>query len=261
MNRFGHHWMKCLLAVVSAMVVALAVDAETNITLRHIGYMRSQADWIPPARVSVPIGEKVVVSAPDIPGYVWFKNGVPQSSVTGNVLTLDPAKPDDAGSYFYDWPGMKIPESLGSQTLVLSVAPAQRFLNLSSRGLAGTGAQTLINGFVVSGLSEKTILLRVIGPSLAQFGVTGVLAAPTATVYDSSGKVFPGKFTYPRNGIADEKADFAAAAAKVGAFPIQPGTADFATIRPFPPGAYTIHVNSADGSTGVVLVELYEVPE
>src|SRR5213075_1304872 len=59
-------------------------------------------------------------------------------------------------------------------------------LNLSTRGLVGTGDNVLIGGFIVTGADPKTVVLRALGPSLSGFGLSGVLADPGLKVYDSS---------------------------------------------------------------------------
>ena len=60
-----------------------------------------------------------------------------------------------------------------------------RLSNLSVRTSAGTGDQALILGFVIRGSGSKQILVRGIGPGLAQFGVDGTLTDPILTLFDS----------------------------------------------------------------------------
>ena len=52
-----------------------------------------------------------------------------------------------------------------------------------------SGDNVLINGFVVSGPGPKTVVVRALGPSLSSFGLSGVLADPVLTVYNSSGEI------------------------------------------------------------------------
>ena len=60
-------------------------------------------------------------------------------------------------------------------------------LNLSTRGLASTGDDVLIGGFIITGTQPKTLVLRGLGPSLSGFGLSGVLSDPVLRVYNSSG--------------------------------------------------------------------------
>ena len=68
-------------------------------------------------------------------------------------------------------------------------AVGPRVLNLSTRGTVSTGDNVLINGFIITGTDPKTVVLRALGPSLSDFGLSGVLADPVLSVYNSSGTV------------------------------------------------------------------------
>ncbi len=137
-------------------------------------------------------------------------------------------------------------------TISLVNAPSSRLLNLSSRGTAGTGDETQIVGFVVSSGADKQVLVRAVGPGLADFGVDGALADPGLTIFDVDGNVM---------GTNDDwvAADVAEATSAVGAFAFADGSADAAILMTLPAGAYTAQVDNDSGVEGVVLVEIYEV--
>ena len=62
--------------------------------------------------------------------------------------------------------------------------------NVSTRGLVGTGENVVIAGFITSGGDGSTqVVVRGLGPTLVQFGVSGTLADPTVTLMDSNGNV------------------------------------------------------------------------
>lgn len=130
-----------------------------------------------------------------------------------------------------------------------------RLTNTSVRAQVGGGAGVIIPGLVVSPGEFKTVLIRAVGPGLAGLGVANHLREPVLTL-------FAGPEAFERNAgwsEAENAAEIASAAAAVGAFPLQPDSADSAILTTLSPGAYTLHVSSADGTTGVALVEVYAV--
>src|SRR5207244_2155745 len=64
-----------------------------------------------------------------------------------------------------------------------------RLANISSRGLVQAGDDVMIGGFIVGGAESGDVLIRAIGPSLAQFNVSGVLSDPTLELHDGAGAV------------------------------------------------------------------------
>ncbi len=134
--------------------------------------------------------------------------------------------------------------------------PAARLTNISVRAQVGTGAAILIPGFVVSGSGAETLLIRADGPSLAQFGVPGLLAQPSLAVYDGTGSMIASNTVW---GTNPNPAQIAALSAQVGAFAFAPGSADSALMVNLPAGTYTVHVSGVGSTTGVALAEVYEV--
>lgn len=140
-------------------------------------------------------------------------------------------------------------------------AAGARLVNLSNRGYVGTGNELMIPGFVVSEPGPKTFLMRAIGPTLIEHGVSGVLADPQLHVYrrDSTGaeQLILANDNWGENGDA---AEIAAAAAQVYAFPLPAGSADAAFVVTLAPGTYTLHASGVGRTTGIGLVELYAMP-
>jgi hypothetical protein len=58
--------------------------------------------------------------------------------------------------------------------------------NTSTRLKVLTGNNVLIGGFIINGIANKEVLVRGLGPTLTQFGVTGVLADPTLTITNAA---------------------------------------------------------------------------
>lgn len=136
-------------------------------------------------------------------------------------------------------------------------AVGTRLVNISTRAQVGTGANLIIPGFVISGSGMEELLARSDGPSLAQFGVTGVLEQPSLSVFGNSGNVVASDTSWESNSNASQIANVSSS---VGAFALQAGSADSALVITVPAGAYTMQVSGANGTTGVALAELYEVP-
>ena len=133
-------------------------------------------------------------------------------------------------------------------------AVAQKLLNISTRAFAGTGADVLTAGIVVTGSVPKRVLIRGVGPGLAQFGLTGVLATPTLSL-------IRGSTTVASNTGWNTSTDAAAittSSAQVGAFPLTTG--DSAMIVTLTPGDYSAQVSGTAGATGTAIVEVYELP-
>lgn len=124
-----------------------------------------------------------------------------------------------------------------------------RLVNLSSRSAVVTG-DAYIGGLVVTGNTEKRLLVRAVGPSLARFGVSGAIADPVVTVFRGNSPV--------ASNDDWSSAEVVIAGAQVGAFPLATGTKDAAVVVTVTPGPYTIQVSGA--GTGEALLEVYELP-
>jgi hypothetical protein len=133
--------------------------------------------------------------------------------------------------------------------------PQARLINVSTRAFVGTADQQLIGGFVIAGPGKKRVLIRGIGPRLADFGVSGVLADPTLNVFNGANVLVASNDNWSQNANA---AAIATIAAQVGAFSLNPGSADAALLLELDPGAYTAAVAGSGNSTGVALAEIYD---
>jgi hypothetical protein len=138
-----------------------------------------------------------------------------------------------------------------------SDATRSRLVNLSTRAFVPATGNPLISGFVVQGAVAKTVLIRATGPTLADFGVSGTLAAPKLTIFDNDGKEIVSNTGWESAGISNA---IIAASQSVGAFALSRGSADSAVLTTLAPGNYTAQVTGADGTGGVTLVEVYELP-
>ena len=148
-----------------------------------------------------------------------------------------------------------------------SGTPVSDMTNISTRAFVGTGSQVAVVGFVISGSTSQTVLLRGVGPALAQFGISGVLATPQLVLYDSTGMVIASNTGWGNASVAGTSTVVAGIAPATGsimgsvyAFALPTGSADCAMLATLPPGTYTAQLNGTNGSTGIGLVEVYNIP-
>ncbi len=141
--------------------------------------------------------------------------------------------------------------------LVVAEAPSSRIVNFSARAVSGPGAQTLIMGFVVSG-NGKNLLVRGVGPGLAAYGVTNVLADPMLTVFSSAGAMATNDDWQTTSAGQPDGTAVATMAARVGAFALASGSKDAAVLAQFNSGAHTASTLRPNSATGVALTEIYD---
>lgn len=136
--------------------------------------------------------------------------------------------------------------------------PESRVMNLSGRAFVGSGDNVLIPSFVITGSQPKTVLIRAVGPTLADFSVPGYIAEPTLTLFSGPDAIH----SNTRWATAANADDIAATAASVGAFPLPRERADSALLVTLAPGPYTAHIR-ASGTTagGIALFEVYDADD
>jgi hypothetical protein len=122
--------------------------------------------------------------------------------------------------------------------------------NTSTRGSVGTGDNVLIGGFIVGDVDSATVVVRALGPSLGNFGVSQPLSDPILTIYDSKGSVVASNDNWldDVNWIDVRKNTLS---------PID--QRESALVLHLPPGAYTAVVRGANGAAGNALVEIYDL--
>ncbi len=133
----------------------------------------------------------------------------------------------------------------------LDAGPGSAILNISTRGEVKTGDNVMIGGFIVLGNGSQRVLVRVLGPTLADAGIADPLADPTLTLVDGQGN----EIEFNDNWMdSPEKA-------AIQASTIAPSDLkESAVLRTLPTGNYTAIVRGAGGTTGTGLVEVYALP-
>ncbi len=185
----------------------------------------------------------------------------PGSADSALVLTLP------VGSYTVELSGVGATSGVAlAEVYEVNEAPAELLANLSSRCFVGSGSQQAISGFVVDGNKPTQLLVRGIGPALANFGLSGTLERPTIGLYDSTNALIASNAGWenaPAAGTSTVAATWRQATSadlgSVGAFALPAGSADSALVVTVPPGSYTAIVSGAGGASGTALVEVYEM--
>ena len=135
-------------------------------------------------------------------------------------------------------------------TSEFSASFGTELLNISTRMQVLTGDQVLIAGFIITGTGPKRILMRGIGPSLSMMNVPGALQDPTLELHDSVQTI------QTNNNWQDTQE------AEIEATGIPPtDQRESALIATLDPGAYTGILSGAGGTTGVGLVEVYDLDQ
>ena len=144
----------------------------------------------------------------------------------------------------------EIYDATASATFTVSTP---RLTNVSARTRVGTGDDILIAGFSISGSTSRTVLIRAVGPTLATFNVPGALANPRLELYSGANRIL-------ENDDWGGTAVLSTAFSAVAAFALPTDSRDAAILVTLAPGSYTAQVSGVGNTTGVALVEVYEVP-
>ena len=160
------------------------------------------------------------------------------------IATLDP------GEYTVVLHGQDSGTGIGLvEAYDLDSAATSTLANTSTRGLVQTGDDVLIGGFIIGNGGSDTVIVRAIGPSLADSGVANPLADPTLDLYDENGAIIRSDDNW-----RDSQESLIQS---TGLAPTD--DAESAIIRSLTPGSYTAVVRGKDGGTGVALVEVYNL--
>ncbi len=133
-------------------------------------------------------------------------------------------------------------------TFAATTATRPAMIGIATRGFAGAGDEALIGGLVMQGTGQKRILFTAKGPSLAAQGITGPLANPQISVPQ-----------IPTPNVNDDWETDAGASELRNLNRAPSNPAEAALLRTLGAGAYTPVVTGVGGTTGVVLMEIYDL--
>jgi hypothetical protein len=194
--------------------------------------------------------------------------------VSGSIINLDFAGPPDviaslkvngvpqpAGVYGGPMSGAPhiLPE-FGDGLGTVEVGPISTLGNISTRAFVQTGDNVMIGGFIVQGAGPERVVIRAIGPELTQHGVPNVLANPTLELHNGTGALIASNNNWAATIIGGIiTSDQVAAIRASGYAPSDPR--ESAMIVNLPPGNYSAIVRGVANTTGVALVEVYELSQ
>jgi hypothetical protein len=127
--------------------------------------------------------------------------------------------------------------------------------NISSRALSGPGNNASICGFVIRD-AATFVLIRAVGPGLAQFGVAGYASGTMFNVVDANGKSVITGTAFNALAAAQQQS-FNTKYLSLGAFPLPTNSADSYAYLCLNPGNYTIVTQPTASSPGIILTEVY----
>ena len=140
----------------------------------------------------------------------------------------------------------------------LSPAPDSILGNISSRSFVRTGDNVMIGGVIVQGTQPKRVIVRAIGPELTQYGVPDRLTDPTLKLYDSTGALIASNDNWQHTIIGGIITSSQVQQIRNSGY--APGNGnESAIIATLPPGNYTAIVGGVNNTTGVALVEVYDL--
>ena len=141
------------------------------------------------------------------------------------------------------------PNGTGILPLISFLEPAGAG-NIATRLAVGTGENVLIGGFIIDGNAPKKVIIRAIGPSLAQFGVPNPLADPVLDLNGQAGPLFSNDNWRDNQGQANQIIETE----------LQPSdNREAAIVAYLNPGQYTAVVRGKNNSTGNALAEVYDL--
>lgn len=181
-----------------------------------------------------------------LPAYIGYASSAGAPSLDGTVMR----NPSDVVETFVNTAHTF---TVGGASFVTAPAPSVA-LNISTRLPVGTGQQVLIGGFIIQGPNPKTLLLRATGPSLP---LAGTLQDPFLELHDATGQTLATNDNWRVTNLggiltSSQMIDIAAT--------IPPThDAEPALIATLPEGAYTAVVRGTNNTTGIAVVEGYDL--
>ena len=177
--------------------------------------------------------------------YSFPNTGMPGAGTTGQQPRGTLLQTTDGNFYGTTTGGG--PSGVGT-VFRLNVVPRCTLLNISTRLKVQTGNNVLIGGFIITGFQAKKVIVRGIGPSLGDAGVSGALSDTVLELHQPNGAVITND-----NWRDTQQAEIIAST-------VPPSNdLESAIVATLEPGNYTAIVSGKNSETGIALVEAYDL--
>ncbi|MEY2556640.1 MAG: hypothetical protein QOE34_65, partial [Verrucomicrobiota bacterium] len=181
---------------------------------------------------------------------IWLEN----TTLTSAFYDATPNASVAFYSVAHDGAG-NIEAAHASPDATVSLTPSGQLLNIATRLRVDTGDNVLIGGLIITGTDAKKVLIRGIGPSLANFGITNALGDTTLELYQ-------GDTLLASNDNWKVRSDGSSQQAEIEATTIPPSNdLESAILRSLAPGAYTAVLRGKNNLTGIGVVEGYDLDQ
>jgi hypothetical protein len=200
-------------------------------------------------------------------GNAWSRNvavsntfnpflGYPNQFKLGDYITV---VSDDAGANVAYAATFNAEEDIYYIRIPPSAALLQTSLdNISTRSFVQTGENVMIGGFIVEGSGPKRVIIRAIGPELTQYGIANVLANPRLELHNRTGALIGSNDDWQTTILGGVITTNQVSEIQTSGH-VPTAANESAIIADLQPGNYTAIVNGVNNTTGVALVEVYDL--
>ena len=133
--------------------------------------------------------------------------------------------------------------------------------NISTRGFVQTGDDVMIGGFMVAGTQPKRVIVRAIGPELTQYGVPNALVNPTLELHDGTGALIASNDNWHDDNHRRDYHQQPGARHPNQRLRTRVTEGNQQSSQSCQPGNYTAIVRGVNNTTGVALVEVYDLDQ
>ncbi len=243
-NHAKWHWFGALSVAPNGRIDVAWYDSRSaaNNTTSQLFYSYSLDGgntWSPNVALSIPFNPFI---------------GYPNQQKIGDYITV---VSDDASA------NIAYAATFNGEEDIYYVRPSAALLpaslgNISTRSFVQTGEHVMIGGFIVQGTGRKRVIIRAIGPELTQFGINDALANPRLELHNGTGALIATNDDWQTTIIGGIISSNQVSAIQNSGY-APTAASESAIIADLLPGNYTAILRGVNNTTGVALVEVYDL--